>query len=174
MEITDYRDSLEDNPRVRWDDFNAPRSLNKIKLIVVHHTGDHINDIDRINEIERTETRIYKYGCQRIPYHFWRQETAAGGMLAWCNHLSEITWHARNANPVAIGCAFVGNYDTQEPDAQMLQDLQELLDYLCGMLNLPHSCVYGHGELTEYGNSTSCPGSKLLVHVRNYRQTGRV
>ncbi|MFH1618263.1 MAG: peptidoglycan recognition family protein [Candidatus Margulisiibacteriota bacterium] len=167
IEIKDMTNKLRKNPRVKWSDFNQPRQLSKIKFLVVHHTADNINDIHRLNEIEINGTRIYKYGCPTIPYHYWINEDA---QIHKCNNLSDITWHAKNANPVSVGIALVGNYEKQKPSAAALKSLEFLLNELLGNLKLPVTKVFGHRELTMYGNSTACPGRFLFPFVQEFRR----
>ena len=173
LNIIDVRSTLPNNPRgIFWSQFTPNRPLKNIKFITVHHTADNINDINRINQIEINNKHAYKLGYPRIPYHFWRQETAAGGKIYWCNNLEWVTWHARNANPSSISIALVGNYANREPDQKLLTDLEMLLKKLLKELNLPIIKVFGHGELGAYGNATACPGSKLLKYIKNFRKDG--
>ncbi len=83
-----------------------------------------------------------------------------------------ITWSVTNANPFTVStCLDCGQ--NQQPTQEQLTSLLWLLDvYLPTVCpNAPKRATYGHGELTQYGNSTSCPGA-VLSWVKDYRKGG--
>jgi len=175
MQIIDVRKTLKTNTKVKWPDFNAPRHISSIKLGVIHHTSDYIVDLNKLNDIEIRETRIYKDGCERVPYHYWIN---LQGVIYWCNDLEQITWTCNNANPIALSIALCGNFQQNGPRPNQVKALKELLDWLCkkrpDIPNLTQETVYGHGEeyMRSFGNRTSCPGKYLQPLITNYRKFG--
>jgi hypothetical protein len=102
-----------------------------------------------------------------LAYHLFN---AGSGTIYVCNDLEDVTYHANNANGIAVGVLHdVG--EGQEPNAAQLAAAQDVSDALNWLLGLSHANHWGHGELTQYGNSTACPGL-MQRHVRRYRETG--
>lgn len=112
---------------------------------------------------------VYGFG---IMYHYMIDRLGQGYRTQPENLL---TWNATYANAIDIACCFhLG--EGQSPSDAQLHTMQVYLDFMCHHRpDFPagQHDVWGHGELTQYGNATSCPGL-MLPHVRSYRATGRV
>lgn len=102
-----------------------------------------------------------------LMYHY---RVSADGRI-WRTQPEElVTWHAHAANYSGLAiCCDLG--PGQTPPQQQIDGLQSLLDHLCyERPDFPASRpdVWGHGELTQAGNHTPCPGA-LLAWVQAYR-----
>lgn len=182
LQVVDIRDKLPRKARVV-----ALRSLSKISLIAVHHAGDGRVWNDQYDAIaEYTSQANYhirkvwgtsasgaKYYGDGIMYHF---KIHRDGTVYWTRNLEEATWHASNANPIAIGVCLDGDLTKQKPSKAQIVSLKKLLDELCTQhAEFPanHTGVYGHGELKKYKCYTACPGS-ALQYCQEYRDTGDI
>jgi hypothetical protein len=105
-----------------------------------------------------------------LQYHY---KVARDGKIYRTRDVEEVTWHATNANPIAVGICLDGDLTKQKPTEAQLNGLRELLDEICAWLSIPKSKVFGHKELSSYGNFTQCPGS-ALQYVIEYRDTGTI
>ena len=141
VKIQDMREHLWVNPRHTWEDYKKRRKLFDIKLIVVHHTENNINDIKMANELDVNDTKAYPLGLPRLRYHYFINEYAD---IYLANDLEDITWHSGFADRKSLAVALVGDYDKQTPRRQNLEALEKLLDKLLGDLNLSRKSVVGH------------------------------
>lgn len=77
-------------------------------------------------------------------------------------------WACMSANYRTYNLKVDGS-PTSPPTAVQLAALPRRLDALREQYGIKRAMVYGHGELTLYGNSTSCPGEDVLRVVQAYR-----
>ena len=136
-----------------------------INLIAVHHAAAE-SDVKAINTFHETAGYFDGDNAPHIAYHF---AVESDGTIVQCNYVEERSWHATNANDQALGICLQGDLNAHAPSDKQRIALQWLLDTLVEDFKLTRAAVYGHGELTQYGNSTSCPGSHLLPLVKAYR-----
>jgi hypothetical protein len=83
-------------------------------------------------------------------------------------------WNANNANSRVLAvCVDLG--PGQEPTYVQLVSMQAFADWICyhrpDLPRIVRRRVFGHGELTEFGNDTSCPGLAKR-YVQRYRAGG--
>ena len=81
---------------------------------------------------------------------------------------TDVCWAVTRANEIAYNIC-VDACEKSPPTQAQLDTLGKRLDVLRRRYGLTRSAVQGHGELTQYGNDTSCPGSDLLALVHGYR-----
>lgn len=172
MDIIDLRDKL---PKVNRH--IVRRKPSQITMIAVHHVGDGrvwSNTYDAFKEyVNEANYHINKdwgggYFGNGLQYHY---KIARDGKVYRTRDIEEITWHAMNANPIAVAVCLDGDLTLQDPTAAQIDALEELLNELRNWLHIPQGRVFGHGELKQYGNSTQCPGRALSAVIR-YRDTG--
>jgi len=171
LKVKDMREHLWVNPHHTWEDHGKRRDLSDIKFIVLHHTGNEINDVKIVNEIEVKNTKRHPLGLPGIRFHYFVNEY---GDVYQCNDLEDITWHSGLADKKSLAVALVGDYDKKVPDKRNLKVLEGLFNKLTMDLGLAKESVKGHGELKFYLNFTSCPGKKLLPFVKKYRDEGKM
>ena len=155
------------------------RNLYDIRLIAVHYDAVYRPDTPydalaryasqaryHISKNWGTPTRpVRGFG---LMYHY---RIAGDGTIYRTQPEALITWHAREANNIALGvCLDCG--ERQKPTPAQLEALRNLLDWLCHDrpdIRATYNNVYGHKELTEYGNKTLCPG-EVLPYAVAYRE----
>lgn len=149
------------------------RPIANIKLIGIHYDGvDSLPGLDPIpflqQEAQEHIDRDWGGG-----YH------GAGLMYHYCiddqiyRTAPEVAllWAAMNANPLGLFIKMRAGPNTP-PNQTKLDLLIHLLYWLCNERpDFPASAsdVWGHGELTQYGNSTQCPGDVLRNFCQSYR-----
>lgn len=110
------------------------------------------------------------YHAPTITYH---TVTGGSGTLYLCNDWEDVTWHATDANGIALGfLTDVGQFQTLTP--AQLQTNEILADFAsdgCPELPADQWDHYGHGELTQFNNWTACPGP-VLPFIQHYRTYG--
>ncbi len=175
MKTVDLRASLPRRQRVV-----GLRELSEIGLVVVHCDGRdrEPGDDDLAVLKEHAQFHIDKnWGSTAQPaygdglmYHF----AVTSRAIYETRDLHEVTWHARGANRSGLAIVLPCGFD-QAPTAGQIRNLLALLDWLINGrddLQLEYKDVWGHGELTQYGNDTPCPGASLREWVQNYRRNG--
>jgi hypothetical protein len=160
-----------------WKEY---RELRHIRLIVVHYDAQwrpgKYDAVERLKAQARYHIgKVWGYDRKRRPIYgfglMYHYSITGDGQVLWTQPEELVTWQARNANPYALGIKCdLG--DGQEPTLAQLASLKEVLDWLCyHRPDIPagRKDVWGHSELTQYGNSTKCPGA-LLPYVQRYRR----
>lgn len=161
------------------------RPLSAVEYIVVHCGGETIGDTPMEQRAYINEAAVYHmrkdwrtpnqkhqaggpiYG-DGLMYHF---VVGRDGALYLTRNLSMELWHAHAANAVSLAILLPGDFNQPTTEAQQVM-LARLLDQLCGHspeLPARKSDVWGHGELTQFGNSTVCPGGQVVKWLKQYR-----
>jgi hypothetical protein len=171
----DWRDSAE-LPRLKTPE--SPQGYYKhrkqpVSILVVHHTASAGDDILSDNTYHTQQRNWNDPGepmlhAPHIAYHFYIDR--AGGLTA-CNYLWERSWHATNANDKSVGIVCQGDFQSgaNRPSAAQVETLQWIIGRLMGYFKLDRQAIWGHGELRQYGNSTTCPGRNFLPDVQGFR-----
>jgi hypothetical protein len=152
------------------------RRKQPVSILTIHHTAGASDDIFFDNTYHTQQRNWNDPGepmlhAPHIAYHFYIDRD---GLLTGCNFLWERSWHATNANDKAIGIVCQGDFqsgDNRPTDAQR-ETLQWVISRLLGYFKLDRQAIWGHGELRQYGNSTTCPGRNFLPDVQGFR-TGK-
>ena len=175
----------------------AKRQISQIKLIAIHHEGGVIRSDSYDERVAIDQMATYhmrkNWGTAKkpayaptTPYHFC---IGRSGDIYQMNSVDDVTWHARNANKIALGVLLQGNLEKQKPTKQQILSLDNLLKHFVAGLNyelkLSYKDVWGHselkgrmmslkyGKLTDFGNYTTCPAS-TLQYVQEFRATGSI
>lgn len=158
----------------------------KVKLIVIHHTGEaNGSPLDELTGPEQVRSIYYthtvKNGWGDIGYHYLIDregviyEGRAGGK-------SVIGAHAYCANTGTLGVAMIGNFQSGEPSEEQLSSLRRLLNYLGTQYGIDlKGRTEFHGEMmpTVVAHrdlvSTQCAGrtvQMLLPSIRRLAAAG--
>ena len=154
----------------------------KIKKIIIHHTGEYVNETREPAEIMRAiyhfHTITRDWGDIGYNYVIDSQgniyEGRAGGPTA-------IGAHIFNRNPETIGISLMGNFQHEEPTAAQLKILTILLADQTRRFEInplgnseffgkkiPN--IVGHGDAAENGHPTACPGKNLRKKLHDIRK----
>jgi hypothetical protein len=184
LTVVDLRRRLPHNttyPRARaWD----RRPLEAISVVAVHYDAIPLRPIGRYDAVARYVAEARDHIAKDWG-NGWHAPTIAYllkidgqpdddlATVYVLNDVEDVTWNANDANGIDVAvCVDLGQ--GQEPFRSQLATLQRVLDVFdqdTPELPCSHSETYGHGELTDFGNATSCPGA-LLPYVQRYRETG--
>lgn len=153
------------------------RRLLDIEFLVIHWdgTGTIAPDYDPIAR--------YKWEAQ---YHIdkdWGGGSHGGGLmyavkidragLAYlCRNAEDVLWHANAANIPGYAICLDATVDSSPTSAQFAS-LKRVIEAKRKEFSVDYGAVFGHGELTQYGNATSCCGPDALAWLHDYR-AGRV
>ncbi len=146
---------------VHWDDQYRPVKYNALTRYIdqARYHIDKVWGVDPANQPIKGFGLMYAY------------KIAGDGQIYQVQDEGLITWSVRNANPITLSvCCDCGT--GQVPTQAQLAALHSLLMWLCYHRPEIPACrkdVYGHGELVQYGNDTTCPGS-FLPHIVAFRQ----
>ncbi len=143
--MEDITASLIKHPTNRYE----TRSLDKIKYLVIHHSGAPANV---------GPERIANYQVQRqdwpgIGYHF---VLTADGAIYQTNELETICYHAQEVSNTGAGICLTGNFTDEPPTAAQLDSAGHLCAYLLQELKLPQESIKGHKDFV----ATQCPGKQ--------------
>jgi hypothetical protein len=115
------------------------------------------------------------YHAPTITYHLGigGSAEATPARVFVLNDVEAATWHAAYANGIALGIVVdVGQSQVVLPaQAAAMQRVADVLSSQTPDIPADWRENYGHGELTDWGNATACPGD-VLAYVRRYRATG--
>ncbi len=175
-------DAIDLLPRYKNSPEARTRPLSAIKLFVVHYDGEVVpaggyNPMSRYKAQAQYHLRknwnlagdhpIHGFG---LMYHY---RISAEGEVYRTQPEELVTWHAYAANEMSLAiCLDLG--PGQDPPDTQLDALRATLDWLCERSDIPagRGDVFGHGELTAYGNDTQCPGD-ALAWVQAYREANQ-
>ena len=120
------------------------RSLDKIKRIILHHSG--------VTVLQSVET-LHNYhkntnGWAGIGYHFYVRKD---GSIYKGRPIEYIGAHASDNNSDSIGICAEGNFEVEEMSDAQKSSIKELINYLLSNYNI--EIIQGHKDV----NSTSCP-----------------
>ncbi|MDP2655600.1 MAG: peptidoglycan recognition family protein [bacterium] len=153
---------------LKFDKSNYP------EYIIVHHSATP-RDSTHFSTIRNNHIGI---GWGDVAYHHW----IAGALDGLGVHIvgrpeNKIGAHAdtQKMNYRSIGIALCGTFHPsgggEQPSAEQLATLQELLDKVRKERGIPKERVLGHRETPD---ATNCPGDNLLPYIERYRSTGKL
>lgn len=173
----------ENGKKLTW-----PIEENKdIKKIIVHHTGEYVDDTQQMRRTPREHMRaIYQYHTLTkkwgdIGYNFVIDkngniyEGRAGGPKT-------VGAHTSFYNVGTIGISLMGNFNIEEPTDNQLKVLSILLSYLSEkytidpqsqseFLGITSPNIAGHRDVARRGYGTACPGTNLIKRLPQIRTT---
>jgi len=171
-------DVVADLPRANWDNLQV-RPFNAITLISVHWDGvapsNKYVGYDPIQHYKNeAQYHIGKdwgggsYG-HGLMYHY---KIDRSGNVYLVRALQDVVWAAMGANYENIAVCLDAAPGADATAAQ-LASLKKLAKHLAverpDLPNLFEKKIWGHGELTQYGNATECPGTKIKSAVQALR-----
>lgn len=164
MEIINLTAELEWHASRSW----ATRELSRINKIIIHQElGE--GTIEQVNRYHVKPNHMSPKGCPHFCYHYGIRKN---GEIVLANELSNITWHTKGQNGVAVGIMLVGNFagpghtvGTTEPTAEQLASLADLVDYLKKAFKLTNQEVFGHYHFGK----PACPGTVVQEWIEDYR-----
>ena len=133
-------------------DFTSLSQRYATDMIVVHHTGDEVDDdlsAEQIHEIHQA------LGWAGIGYHYVIRKNGQVeiGRPDWA-----IGSHAYGENSHTIGVHVCGNFEIGEPTAYQIESTAYLLGWLCAEYGLdPATDIVAHRDLMP----TACCGQNL-------------
>lgn len=149
VQVTDYREDRLNHKTKRY----KKRPLNKIKNIVIHHTGNNQNKI-RPHE----NWHVYNKDWPALGYHFFINYF---GHIYLVNSIDYVTNHVRNNNTSSIGICLVGDFRNKKPTPYQMEAINILLHILS--IYLPMLNVCGHKDLSP----SECPGHLIeMVKIK--------
>lgn len=172
----------EEGETLAWSRRYSP----KVKLIVIHHTGEangspleDLSGPEQVRSIYYTHT--VKNGWGDIGYHYLidREGVIYEGRAGGKNVIGA---HAYCANTGTLGVAMIGNFQSGEPSEEQLSSLRKLLNYLGTQYGIDlKGRTEFHGEMmpTVVAHrdlvSTQCAGrtvQALLPSIRRLAAAG--
>jgi hypothetical protein len=172
-QVLDISKSLPTAPSHQLD----IRTASNIGMLVVHWDGDAPipDDYDPYtrcvwearyhiakNWASTGEPPAYGYGLM------YSEVIARDGRVFITRPVEHVVWAQCLANRIGYAIKVDASKVSPPTDAQK-RSLRCRLDACCVEFSLGNGDVFGHGELTAYGNSTECCGPDLLALVRDYR-----
>lgn len=147
---------IETNLRFGWLD-----TRKKTNMIVIHHTGNPVDDDLPAEEIHASHKA---QGWSGIGYHYVIRKNGSieRGRPHWT-----IGAHAYGENSHTIGIHVCGNFEIAKPTAKQIEALSMLIGTICYEYQLPIDAahVVGHRDLM----ATACPGENLYNILQTIR-----
>lgn len=150
------------------------RATSRIEMIVVHWDGPKgpVQGYDPLSWYQ-WEARYHiakDWGDGAHGYGLMYHECMSRDARVWLTRpATHEVWAATGANPIAYNLKADSGANYQATGEQ-LATLPRRLDALREQYGVRRDQVFGHGELTDYGNQTECPGPALLDAIRQYRE----
>lgn len=183
MEIKNVVKALEKHPTKTW----GQRQLHVIREVILHQAASKGATAEAVNRYHITPTKdrdgdgvveawernhITPTGCPRICYHFVIEKD---GTVKQCNELTDVTWHAKGHNIVALGVLVAGYFkgpghpNAEEPSEAQISSLKELLAYLhIQFPKIKKTSYLGHSEVDPV-NKAACPGYTIMKVLESWR-----
>jgi hypothetical protein len=183
VEFTDITEQLPRDPEHPSYELRTPEEMRRANILAVHYDAERADwPYDPVERYKR-QARYHMSkdwnpgpGVARgfgLMYHY---RISPDGRLWRTQPEALVTWNANNANDLVIAvCADLGQ--GQKPTYEQVQTLQKFLDAMCyerpDLPGIRQGSIWGHGELRQFRNDTSCPGL-LGPYVQRYRATGKL
>lgn len=183
MTIKNIIDELPKHPTKKW----GKRNLSIISEVIVHQaaargaTAFNVNtyhitpssDKNHDGVIESWErNHLSDTGAPHICYHYVIEKD---GTIEQCNNVTDITWHAKGHNIMAIGIMLAGYFKGRGHE-KADEPTKEQLDSLVWLLNKLHedfpkiskNNYKGHCEVDPV-NKIACPGYTTMKTLESWR-----
>lgn len=141
-------------------DYNNLNTRSKTDMVVIHHTGNPVDDDLSAREINASH-QAQGWTCIGYHYVIRKNGIVEEGRPHWT-----VGAHAYGENSHTIGVHVCGNFEIGEPTAAQIESLAMLLANICSDYGLPidREHIVAHRELMP----TACCGRNL------YRQLDTV
>ena len=150
MEIQDYISKLPRNGNFK------SRTLDKITHIVVHHSA---SKMGQFTVYDFAKWHMDKNGRLKAPAICYHYSIDGDGEIKQVNELTQIAWHAGNANSYSIGVELDGNFEIEHPTDKQIESLVWLIGHINETLGRKLT-VIGHREAPN--NATVCPAKNMM------------
>ena len=129
--------------------------------IVVHHTGDDVDDDLSAEDIHRIHLCN---GWSGIGYHYVIRKD---GSIEFGRPFWAVGAHAEGENLNSVGIHVCGNFEIAEPTDKQIESLAYLIGWLCDKYDMIPNAdhVKGHRDLMP----TACPGENLYKILQTIR-----
>jgi hypothetical protein len=154
-------------PRTGWNAAEARPYKSHVPIkITVHHEGGKVllRTDDAAQRLKNVQT--WSMGKDRnwtdIPYHFLIGTD--GTVFEGRNPLTVGETNTEYDPTGHLLISFLGNYEKQELDENLLDVLTRLIAKLCLKYNISPETIGGH---RDYSKITSCPGINIYPYIEN-------
>lgn len=151
------------------------RPLSAVTILAIHYDGVDIDDsvapLARMQqEAQEHIDRDWGGGAHGhgLEYHYIIERDEN---IYQAEDEEALTWNAYNANSCDLAIKVTSGPNTAPTPGQIAK-AKLLIDWLAtARTEIPagKKDVWGHGELTAYGNATACPGPVMLSWAQAYR-----
>lgn len=142
-------------------DFTRLSPRDDTELIVIHHTGDSVDDDLSAEDIHRIHLMNGWAGCG---YHYIVRKN---GDIEIGRPFWSVGAHAEGRNWNSIGVHVCGNFEIAEPTERQIEALSYLVGWIADKYNILCTAdhVVGHRDLMP----TACPGRNLYDILQTIR-----
>lgn len=161
-------------PRSEWK-ANAPRPYKQQTpvQITVHHEGGKVLDASADGGQRLKNIQTWGMGPDRnwtdVPYHFL---IAADGTVYEGRNVNTVGETNTEYDPTGhLLICFLGNYDQQELNPELLNVLTRLIAYFCKKYNISPETIATH---RDHSQQTTCPGKNIYPYFQNGYVKNRV
>jgi tetratricopeptide (TPR) repeat protein len=163
-------------PRTAWRASSArddQSPMGAVRRITIHHSAMGPTSgaaDDAAKQIRSIQSGHFQRGYADIGYHYLIDSQGR----IWEGRDKRFQGaHAGNteANERNLGICLLGNFVSVAPTPAQERALRTLVDTERTRYNVPKDQIFGHGEVREHftGNTTECPGARLMSLVRELR-----
>lgn len=156
---------------ISQNEWNAKDSIGELKKqtpahITIHHTASPQKEgtsiekkMQNLQNFSQNENRLdsgkIKPAWSDIPYHFY---IAVDGKIAEARDVKYVGDTNTDYDPSGhILIVLEGNFENEEPSAEQIRSLEEMIGWLSAEWKIPVSEVKAHNDFA----STACPGKNL-------------
>lgn len=145
--------------------FASHRLRSYTDKIVIHHSD--IEGTDDINAIDIHHMH-QNNGWSGIGYHFYIHKS---GLIETGRPLDYVGAHTYKYNDKSIGICLAGNFEVEQPTAQQLNSVAQLIAVLSKIYTLTpnEQTILSHRDF----NQTACPGENLYAKIPIIREQSR-
>lgn len=154
-------------PRSGWNAAEARPYKSQVPIrITIHHEGGKIllatDDADQRLKNVQTWSMGKDRNWTDIPYHFLIAPD--GTVFEGRNPLTVGETNTEYDPTGHLLICFLGNYETQKLDENLLDVLTRLIGKFCVQYNISPETIGGH---RDYSKITSCPGADIYYYIEN-------
>ncbi|MBU4200687.1 MAG: peptidoglycan recognition protein family protein [Verrucomicrobia bacterium] len=151
-------------PRSTWSALAPRLSLIRpatgFSRLTIHHAGNimntHVQPEDVVADLNGILAAHLQKNYGDIGYHFI---VDYAGRIWEGRSLAFEGAHVSGMNKQNMGVMLLGNFEEQQPSADQIDSLFQLVDSLQRQYALPHGSIYGHCDLGQ----SVCPGKHLYA-----------
>jgi hypothetical protein len=131
--------------------------MRKINRIIVHHSLTSDGRVVDFRSILNYHTKVL--GWEDIGYHRIVEKIGDGFFVLCGRDEEKIGAHCKDHNLDSLGICFVGNYDLEEPNEEMLREgVRRAIIWWMYRYGINLNQIYFHRDFCDY---KTCPGLKF-------------